>query len=220
VLRRVGRELVLAFGTEREVDGPLTGLVGADRRRGDLVAREQDAVLGDLGGARRGQGRRRQLRALTRRLRERTEGDEVETARGADEAPDLVRVLDARHLDDDPVVALDDDLRLGDARLVDAIDDDLAQHGEVVAARDLAFGRQHLVLDPQAPLQVESELGLQVPGGARVLAAKRRERDSHEVHQDREQADDDDQNRAGASHRGGMIQAAAVPRRTPLEPRP
>ena len=53
------------------------------------------------------------------------ERHEVEPAGRPDEVPDLVRVLDARHLDDDPVVALGDDLGLRDAGLVDAVDDDL-----------------------------------------------------------------------------------------------
>ena len=42
---------------------------------------------------------------------------------------------DARHLDHDPVVALDDDLGLRDAGLVDAVEDDLAHDVEVVAGR-------------------------------------------------------------------------------------
>ena len=160
VVGRVAGEQVLARGLQGEVDRALARLVRADRGRRDLVAREQHTVHGGRGVALRVERLLRQLLAGDGRgLAER---DEVEPARRAHEVADLVGVLDARHLDDDPVVALDHDLGLGDTRLVDAVDDDLAQDVQVIARRRLALGRQHLVLDPQAALQIETQLGLEV----------------------------------------------------------
>ena len=68
-----------------------------------------------------------------------------------------------------------------------------------------------LVLDPQAAVQVEAELGLEVCGPRRSSATAGMG-NGHEAHHQGEQADDDDQDRAGATHRGGMIQGTAVPR--------
>ena len=127
VLRRVVGELVLTVVLEHEVDGRSAVLVGADGRRGDLVAAEQRWVLlrvEDLVG--RGLGR--------------PEGNEVEQAGLADQVADGLGVRDAGQLDDDAVLALGRDHGLGDASGVDPALDDILDDGHV--GRRSAPGRR------------------------------------------------------------------------------
>ena len=77
-------------------------------------------------------------------------------------------------------------------------------------AGHLALGGEHLVLDPQAALEVEAQLRLE-RCGPRVVPTDGRGT-AHEAQHEGEQANDDDQDRGGATHRGGMIQGTADPR--------
>ncbi len=94
-------------------------------------------------------------------LRRRPSGTKSRRPVVPDEVPDLVRVLDTRHLDDDPVRSLGDHLGLGHTGCVDPVPDDLLHDVEVGLGGDLALGREHLVLDPQTAAQVETQLGLE-----------------------------------------------------------
>ena len=73
----------------------------------------------------------------------------------------------------------------------------------------------HPVLDPQAALEIKAELGLDVTRAARIRRPERRCRQGREVDQEGGQPDDDDQDRSESTHRGGMIQGTARPRRPP-----
>ena len=70
---------------------------------------------------------------------------------------------------------------------------------------------QRLVLDPRAALEVEPELRLDLAIPA-VRAEAGQDEAGEEVDEEGEQADDEDEDRAGASHRGRMIQGTSVRR--------
>ena len=90
----------------------------------------------------------------------RAERDEVEPAGLADELADGVDVRDARQLDDHAVAALGQDDRLRHAGRVHAPLDDVLDDAHGRCGRRLAVLGQRLVLDAEAALQVEPELGL------------------------------------------------------------
>src|SRR6185295_1190489 len=157
-----------------------------------------------------------------------SERHEVEAAGLADEAADGVRVGDARQLHDDPVGALRRDHRLRDAGGIDPVLDDPPDDLEVRLTRNLLADLLRLVFDPKAALQVEAQLRLD-----RTAAAVRRVgegQSGNEIDDEGEQADDENEDRAGLAHRRRMIQGggppaaarawtAAVRRRPPPLPR-
>ena len=141
---------------------------------------------------------------------DRAEGDEIEAPGLADEAADGVRIGDAGQLDDDPVGALRRDDRLGDAGRVHPPLDDLADDLEVLGSRDLVADLLRLVLDAETAAEVEAEPRLDQPltvGGRAVWHAEAR----NEVDDEGEDADDEDEDRAGFAHRRRMIQGTCSP---------
>ena len=133
---------------------------GPERRRLELVAREQDAERRHDGGVAADRGRRQVEGLALGDLGRGRDRDEVEAAGLADERADRGGVGDARQLDDDPVRPARDDDRLGDAGRVHPVLDDLADDLDVGEGRRLAPGRIDPVLDLQAALEVEAELRL------------------------------------------------------------
>src|SRR5207342_1684459 len=86
--------------------------------------------------------------------------DELQLSGRADQLADLVLVLDARHLDHDPSLAvvadLGSDLRLTDADATDAPLDDVARRFQLLIGDGLAGQGLHGERDPYAALQVKA----------------------------------------------------------------
>ena len=135
----------------------------------------------------------------------RPERDEVEAAGLADEPADGLGVGDARQLDDDAVGALGRDDGLGDAGRVDPALDDVLDDRHVAGGRLLALDGDRLVLDAETARQVEAELRLDRPPGAVGTVGVGQLEARPEVDRQGEDADDEDEDRAGSTHRGGML---------------
>ena len=202
VCRVVGEEL-LALVVEREVDRALAGLVRADAGGRDRVAGEQRRDHGEV--QRLAPRPRRSCRAARSPA-----GRWCRRACGSGR-----RSVTPGHLDDDPVGALRHDLGLGDAGLVDAVDDDPS-----AGRRGRRAGRgacpppgstRYSIRRPpwrSRPSLVDCGTVPPARGRDRGCGAKSRS--------EGDQPDDDDQDRSESTHRGGMIQGTARPRRRPF----
>ena len=139
------------------------------------------------------------------------ERDEIEAAGLADELADGFRIGDAGELDDDAVGALGDDDRLGDAGLVHPPFDDVLDDRHVAGRRRVALDRDGLIFDPKTARQVEPELGLdRAPaiGGRGIGETESRP----EVDDQGKDADEQDKDRTGSTHRGGILHGMPVDR--------
>jgi hypothetical protein len=111
-------------------------------------------------------------------------------------------VADARDLDHDAVRPGRHDDRLGHARRVHAPLDDVLDDLDLVQGRRLAVHRKDAVLDLQATLQVEAELGLD-PAAAALLREGGQVEVRPEVEDEGEDAHEDNEDRSGSTHDRG-----------------
>ena len=101
--------------------------------------------------------RRREPAGVRRRRQIRLEVEQLELSRLAEDPDHAVRILDAREVDHDLIVALLADLRLGDAEAVDAVAEDLDGAVEVGLLQRPVRRRHRLEGHLEAALEVEAE---------------------------------------------------------------